>query len=64
MKVLGTENPADLMTKYLTGEKVDNAIDKKGQVTQTGRANSSLDIQGHVKRVEKVQKSNPNDGGA
>ena len=28
MKVFGTANPADLMTKYLTREKVDNTIDK------------------------------------
>ena len=48
MKVLGTENPADLMTKYLTREKVDNAIDKMGQAVQVGRASSSLDIQGKV----------------
>ena len=46
MKVLGSENPADLMTKYLTGDKADNAIDKMSQVVQEGRASSSLDIQG------------------
>ena len=37
------------MTKYLTREKVDHAIDKMGQVVQEGRANSSLDIQGTAK---------------
>ena len=36
------------MTKYLTREKVDNAIDKIGQVVQSGRAEASLDIQGKV----------------
>ena len=46
MKVLGTESPADLVTKYLTREKVGNAIDKMSQVVQEGRAHSSLDIQG------------------
>ena len=52
MKVLGTSNPADLMTKYLTREKVDNAIDKIGQVVQSGRAQASLDIQGKVNLLE------------
>ena len=55
MKVLGTENPADLMTKYLTREKVDNAIDKMGQAVQVGRASSSLDIQGKVNNVCQVK---------
>ena len=64
MKVLGTANPADLMTKYLTREKVDNAIDKMSQVVQEGRAHSSLDIQGHANRVESVQESNFDVGGA
>ena len=74
MKVLGTANPADLMTKYLTREKVDNAIDKMGQVAQEGRANSSLDIQGKVnslqgshylkKEVETKQRSDTTTGGA
>ena len=74
MKVLGTSNPADLMTKYLTREKVDNAIDKIGQVVQSGRADSSLDIQGKVyhvmekakeeKVVEAGQRSSTADGGA
>ena len=74
MKVLGTANPADLMTKYLTREKVDNAIDKMGQVVQEGRADSSLDIQGKMRRmtessredrrVETNQWSSTIDGGA
>ena len=46
IKILGTENPADLMTKYLTRDKVDGAVDKMGQVLQEGRAHTSLDIQG------------------
>ena len=40
MKVLGTANPADLMTKYLTRDKVDSAITKKSQVIQECRAHS------------------------
>ena len=56
MKVLGTANPADLMTKYLTREKVDNAIDKMGQVVQQGRADSSLDIQGTIKGIQGVER--------
>ena len=51
MKVLGTENPAGLMTKYFTREKVDNANDKMGQAVQVGRASSSLDTQGKVNNV-------------
>ena len=46
MKVLGTANPADLMTKYLARVKRDGALDKMSQVVQEGRAKSSLDIQG------------------
>ena len=57
MKVLGTSNPADLMTKYLTREKVDNAIDKIGQVVQSGRADSSLDIQGKVNHFTEITKA-------
>ena len=55
MKVLGTSNPADLMTKYLTRVKVDNAIDKIGQVVQSGRAQASLDIQGKVNLIERKE---------
>ena len=67
MKVLGTEDPADLMTKYLTREKVDNAVDKMGQTVQVGRASSSLDIQGKVnsvRRVETGKRESPTCGGA
>ena len=55
MKVLGTENPADLMTKYLTREKVENAVDKMGQAVQVERASSSLDIQGKVNTIRRVR---------
>ena len=56
MKVLGTANPADLMTKYLPREKVDNAIDKMGQVVLECRANSTLDIQGKANLVQDILK--------
>ena len=51
MKVLGTANPADLKTKHLTRDKIDNAFDKMGQTMQEGRANSSLDIQDKINGV-------------
>ena len=52
MQILGTANPADLMTKYLARDKIDRAIGKMSQVVQEGRANSSLDIQGQPKVVK------------
>ena len=58
MKVLGTENPADLMTKYLTREKIDNAVDRMSQVLQEGRAKSSLDIQGQDIKDQKPKVQN------
>ena len=44
----GADDAADLMTKYLTREKIDAAIYKMSQVRQAGRAKSTLDIQGKV----------------
>ena len=58
MKVLGTENPADLMTKYLTRDKVDGAIDKMGQVLQEGRAHASLDIHGKANALTSEARPN------
>ena len=46
LKVLGTENPADLMTKYLVREKADACMQRIGQEISQGRAKSGLDIQG------------------
>ena len=46
MKILGTENPADLMTKYLVREKADACMQRIGQEISQGRAKSGLDIQG------------------
>ena len=45
-KVLGTENPADMMTKYLTREQLDACLDKVRQVRQDGRASKGLELQG------------------
>ena len=44
-KVLGTENPADLMTKHLTREQIEVAMQKIGQGIEEGRAEKSLEIQ-------------------
>ena len=45
-KVLGTENPADLMTKYLTGSVMDTHLEYLSQRRESGRARSGLNIQG------------------
>ena len=45
-KVLGTENPADLTTKYLIREKMDGLMANMSQVRLEGRAVSGLEIQG------------------
>ena len=48
-KVLGTENPADLMTKHLLREPLDNCMKQLNQWRMSGRAKSGLDIQGSGK---------------
>ena len=45
-KVLGTENPADLMTKYLTRAVMDTHLEYLSQRRESGRARSGLNIQG------------------
>ena len=45
-KVLGTENPADLMTKYLTREVVDKHMSSLNQEIREGRAKKGLEMQG------------------
>ena len=42
----GTENPADLMTKYLVRDKMDACMHTIGQENRQGRAKSGLDVQG------------------
>ena len=41
-KVLGTENPADLMTKYPPAAKIQQYMEKLGQESRGGRAEKSL----------------------
>ena len=45
-KVLGTENPADLMTKHLVREKVDKYLALLHQERRERRAESGLELQG------------------
>ena len=47
-KVLGTENPADLMTKRLVREKIDKCMSQLSQHRSQGRAKSGLELQGAV----------------
>ena len=43
-KVLGTENPADLMTKYLPASKIDKYMAMLGQQSREGRADKSIKV--------------------
>ena len=45
-KVLGTENPADLMTKYLTRDVINGHMERLGQEVRGGRAENGLEMQG------------------
>ena len=45
-KILGTENPADLMTKHLTRSVMDTHFGFLSQRRESGRAKSGLNIQG------------------
>ena len=45
-KIMGTENPTVLMTKYLVREKMDGLTAKLSQVRLDGRAASGLELQG------------------
>ena len=44
-KVLGTENPADAMTKYLPASKMETFMEVMSQSYQGGRAEKSLKVQ-------------------
>ena len=46
LKIEGTKNPADLMTKYLVRDKMDSCMATVSQEVRSGRATSGLDIQG------------------
>ena len=56
MMILGTENPADLMTKYLARDKMDACMQSIGQKVMPGRANKGLDIQGASSRNKQPTK--------
>ena len=43
-KVLGTENPADAMTKNLSGGKIRELMEKISQEERIGRAGMSLHV--------------------
>ena len=45
-KILGTQNPADLMTKYLVRDKIDMCLEKISQERREGRAQKGLELQG------------------
>ena len=44
-KILGTDNPADLMTKYLARDKIDKHMSTIGQGFMEGRAEKGLEMQ-------------------
>ena len=44
-KILGTENPGDLMTKYLGQKVIDKLMPELSQVFTEGRASSGLKIE-------------------
>ena len=44
-KIKGTVNPADLMTKYLTANRIEDLTRRLGQLTLEGRAAVALDLQ-------------------
>ena len=53
-KVLGTENPADLMTKYLDQASMDKMLAKMGVLIVGGRAASAPQIAKQVSSVEEL----------
>ena len=62
-KVLGTENPADLMTKHLLRSALDGCMGSLNQERLAGRARSGLEIQGR-KKTASAHESTPDAGGA
>ena len=52
-KVLGTENPADLMTKYLARTTADLHMGKLSQEVREGRAEKGLAMQGSQPNVQR-----------
>ena len=54
-KVLGTENPVDLMTKYLTRMAADRCMGYLSQERVAGRAEAGLKVQGGGDRKEEKE---------
>ena len=51
-KVLGTENPADMMTKHLARSSVDKCMCQISQDRAGGRAESGLEVQGSTRKPD------------
>ena len=51
-KIPGEQNPADLMTKYLTREVGDKHMRALGQEVREGRAQKGLEMQGMRKETD------------
>ena len=49
-KVKGQHNPADLLTKYMNGGRMEELMKRIGQVKEGGRARTALDVQGGGQR--------------
>ena len=49
-KIKGALNPADLMTKYLTGTRISDLMSRLGQRSREGKARTALEVQGSGKR--------------
>ena len=56
-KVLGTENPADLMLKYLKRMTADRCMGYLSQERLAGRAKAGLQVQGEGDRKEEKENS-------
>ena len=50
-KALGTENPADMMTKHVPRASLDKCMSHLHQARVEGRAKASLDIQGKENKL-------------
>ena len=62
-KVLGTKNPADLMTKYLTRSVIDTHLQFMGHHRADGRAQAGLKVQGKTATAVKGRAGgHPNPG--
>ena len=54
-KVQGSENPSDLMTKYLARQSIDTCMDTLGQSRVTGRARVGLEVQGQKRQSTEIK---------